>query len=136
VNVAEACGIKVLVVEDDQEICHRICWSLGAHGYQAEAVAGPREALTRLQHEDFAAIVADLRLTRTPALDLVREVQTRAGFRPWVIYTGVPCLSAPRRYEQQGVFCILMKGAPMRDLLWSVEAACRTARRGAQARCA
>jgi len=133
-STVEASGSKVLVVDDDLESCQRVCWSLDTHGYTAEGVVGPREALARLRQEEFVAVVCDLRLTRIPGLDLVREVQEFAGFRPWVLYTGIP--SAARRGEQTGVYCILTRGAPVRDLLWSVEEACRAACRDAQTRCA
>jgi hypothetical protein len=52
------------------------------------------------------------------------------------MYTGVPDPLAPRGCGRSGVFCILVKGTPMKDLLWSVEAACREASHIRQARCA
>ncbi len=128
--------VSVLVVEDDHEIRRRLCWSLGADGFRAEGVADPREALVRLRGEDFSAVVADLRLARIPALDLVREVRGLEGFRPWVLYTGAPHPGVARPYGQTGVFCVLVKGAPARDLLPSVAHACRAAFLRAEARCA
>jgi len=41
-----------------------------------------------------------------------------------VMYTGVPDPLAPRWCGQSGVFCVLVKGALVKDLLWSVEEAC------------
>jgi DNA-binding NtrC family response regulator len=135
-SAVEASGSKILLVDDERESCQRLCWSLGTHGYKTEEVPGPREALARLRREEFVAVVCDLRLTRIPGLDLVREVQSFAGFRPWVMDTGVPRPSATRRGEQTRVYCILTRGAPVRDLLWSVEEACRVAYQSAPARCA
>jgi two-component system response regulator FlrC len=126
----------VLVVEDDREMLQGICRSLRARGYHAEGVRGGREALARLRREEFAAVVADVGLARTHDLDLLREVRGLEGFRPWVMYTGVPDPFAPRWRGQRGVFCVLVKGAPMKDLLWSVEEACRAASRVDWARCA
>jgi|WetSurMetagenome_2_1015567.scaffolds.fasta_scaffold01115_13 DNA-binding NtrC family response regulator len=133
---ADANSIKVLVVEDDRNICQQICRHLRTRGYHAEGVAAGREALTRLEQEDFVAVVADLSLARTHDLDLPREIQGLAEFRPWVIYVGVPEPSGMRWRTERGVFCVMMKGAPIRDLLWSVEAACRAASTDQQARCA
>ena len=128
--------VGVLVVENDREMLKSIRGSLRAHGYRAEQVATGQEALARLRREDFVAVVANLSLARMHDLDLVQEIQRLAGFRPWVMYTGVPEPSAARWRAERGVFCILMKGTPLRDLLWSVEEACRTASRVGQARCA
>ena len=126
----------MLIVADDREMGQEICWNLRTHGYQAEWVFDGRQALARLQREDFAAVVADLSVARTHDLNLVREVQGLEGFRPWVMYTGVPDPFAARWCGQRGVFCVLMKGAPLRELLWSVEEACRAASRVGRARCA
>jgi DNA-binding NtrC family response regulator len=135
-NVTSAGSVRVLVVEDDREMCQGICWFLRSHGYQVEGVGDGRQALSRLQREEFAAVIADVRLTRSHDLDLVREIQRLEGFRPWVVYTGAPDSAPTHRVEQRGVFCILLKGAPMKELLWSAEEACREVSRDEQARCA
>jgi DNA-binding NtrC family response regulator len=127
---------SVLVVAGDPAMCREICRRLRTHGYEAEGAVNGREALARLQHQDFAAVVADLSVARTYDLDLRREVQKLAGFRPWVMYTGTPDPLAARWGTHGGVFCVLIKGTPLRDLLWSIEEACRAASRVGQARCA
>lgn len=133
---AQADATAILVVEDNHEMLQDICRSLRTHGYRAEGVTNGREALTRLRRGEFAAVVAAVGLARTYALDLMREVQGLEGFRPWVMYTGVPDPAAPRWRGQSGVFCVLVKGAPMKDLLRSVEEACRAASWIVHARCA
>lgn len=129
-------SVRVLIVADDRAMGQEICRNLRTKGYQAEGVHDGRQALMRLQCEDFAAVVAEMSAARTSDLDLVRAVQGLDGFRPWVMYTGVPDPLTARWREPRGVFCVLMKGAPCRDLVWSVEAACRAASRMARARCA
>ena len=135
-NGMQAKRAAVLVVEDNREMLRDICRSLQAHGYHAEGVTTGREALAELQRTEFAAVVADVGLARTHDLDLMREIQGLEGFRPWVMYTGVPDPLAPRWCGQRGVFCVLVKGAPVKDLLWSVEEACRAASWVGRARCA
>ena len=135
-NVTSTGSVGVLVVEDEREMCQRICWFLRSRGFQAEGVGDGRQALSRLQREEFAAVIADVRLTRSHDLDLVREIQRLEGFRPWVVYTGAPDSAPTHRVEQRGVFCILLKGAPIKELLWSAEEACRAASTDQQARCA
>jgi DNA-binding response OmpR family regulator len=136
VNGTRANRAAVLVVEDNREMLRDICRNLQARGYHAEGVTTGREALVELQRTDFAAVVADVGLVRAYDLDLLRAIQGLEGFRPWVMYVGVPDPLAPRWCGQSGVFCVLVKGAPMKDLLRSVEAACRAASQIGQARCA
>ena len=135
-NGMQAKRAAVLVVEDNREMLRDICRSLQARGYHTEGVTTGREALAELQRTEFAAVVADVGLARTHDLDLMREIQGLEGFRPWVMYTGVPDPLAPRWCGQRGVFCVLVKGAPGKDLLWSVEEACRAASWVGRARCA
>ena len=135
-NGVQAGRVRVLLVEDDREMLQDICRSPRARGYDADGVTTGREALTRLRRADFAAVVADVGLARTYDLDLMREVESLEGFRPWVMYTGVPDPLAPRWCGQSGVFCVLVKGTPTKDLLRSVEEACRTASWSGRARCA
>lgn len=135
-NGVQAGRVRVLVVDDNFEMLQDICRSLRARGYDADGVTTAREALAQLRRADFAAVVADAGLVRTYDLDLMREVQSLEGFRPWVMYTGVPDPLALRWRGQTGVFCVLVKGAPTKDLLRSVEEACRSASWSGQARCA
>lgn len=128
--------VRILVVEDDCEMLQNICRGLRARGYDAEGVTAGGDALARLRRAEFAAVVADAGLVRTHELDLLREIQGLEGFRPWVMYTGVPDPLAPLWCGQRGVFCVLVKGAPTKDLLWSVEETCRKASQRDWARCA
>ena len=135
-HTGERGTVNVLVVANGHVTRQELCRRLRAHGYSTETAGDGREALDRLQREDFAAVVAELGVARTYTLDLVREVQQRAGFHPWVMYAGVPDLAAASRGRHAGVFCVLIRGAPSRDLLRSIEDTCHAVSRVRQARCA
>ena len=69
-------------------------------------------------------------------MDRLREMRRMDGFLPAVVYMGVPDSPPARSLQQNGRFGVLMKGGSTRDLLWSVEEACRTVFQGRGARCA
>ena len=121
---------RVLIVEDDPAMCQTIHRTLRSHGYQAEEVADGDQAVTRLEHEDFVAVVADLGVTRNHGVDRLREMRRMHGFLPAVMYMGVPDSPPARPLQQNGRFGVLMKGGSTRDLLWSVEEACRAVFQG------
>ncbi len=135
-NETQAKGTAVLVVEDNREMLQEICEGLRTRGYRVEGVTSGHEALARLRRAEFTAVVADIDLVRTYNLDLIREVQRVEGFRPWVLYTGTPDPMAPRWCRQAGVFCVVVRGAPKKDLLRSVEAVCRSVSWMGRLRCA
>ncbi|HEX7551830.1 MAG TPA: response regulator [Candidatus Methylomirabilis sp.] len=126
---------RVLIVEDDPGMCQTFHRTLRSHGYQAEGVADGEQAMARLRHGDFV-VVADLGLIRNHGVDRLREMRRMDGFLPAVMYMGVPDPSAVRPLQQNCRFGVLMKGGPTRDLLWSVEEACRAVFQGRCAPCA
>lgn len=126
---------RVLLVEDDPGMCQTIQRALRSHGYQSEKVGDGEQAMARLRHEEFVAVVADLGLTRMHGVDLLREMRRMDGFLPAVMYMGVPDPAPASQFRQNGRFGVLMKGGPTRDLLWSVEEACRAVSRGSGTRC-
>jgi CheY-like chemotaxis protein len=127
---------RVLIVEDDPGMCQTIQRTLLSNGYRAESVVDGEQAMARLQREDFVAVVADVGLTRMHGVDLLREIRRMDGFLPAVMYMGVSDPAAASQFRQNGGFGVLMKGGPTRDLLWSVEEACRAVFRRPGVRCA
>jgi DNA-binding NtrC family response regulator len=127
---------QVLIVEDDLEVYQAISRSLGCHGYRAEGVADGIRAMARIKGGDFTADVIALRLTRIHGVDLLREIRRMEGFLPAVMYVGIPGHSSQDRLQERGVFCVLIKGDASRDLVWSVEEACRTTSMDRRAVCA
>ncbi len=127
---------QVLIVEDDLDVYQAIRRSLGCHGYLAEGVADGIRAMARIKGGDFAAVVMALRLTRIHGVDLLREIRRMDGFLPAVMYVGIPAPSLEDRLQEKGVFCVLIKADASRDLVWSVEEACRTASMDRRAACA
>ena len=127
---------QVLIVEDDLEVYQAIRGSLGCHGYRTEGVADGIRAMTRIKAGDFTAVVIAHRLTRMDGVDLLREIRRMEGFLPVVMYVGMPGTSPEDRLQEKGVFCVLIKGHVTRDLVWSVEEACREAYMDCRVACA
>jgi two-component system, OmpR family, catabolic regulation response regulator CreB len=127
---------RVLIVEDDPGMAETIQQALRSHGYQAEEVFDGEQAMARLQHGDFVAVVADLGLTRPHGVDLLREMRRMDGFLPAVMYMGVPDPAPARQGRQKGRFGVLMKDGSTRNLLRSVEEGCQAVYQGRRTRCA
>ena len=127
---------RVLVVENDTKMGQRIVCALRSCGYQAETVSDGVQAMARLQDGGFDAVVTDLHMTRVHGLDLPREVRRMEGFPPVAVYTGVLEPSPEASLHPHGVFCVQMKKGSIRDLLRSLDEACRAIlTRGAHCAC-
>ena len=127
---------RVLIVEDDRDVEQAIRERLGCHGYRAEGVADGLRALARIKAGDCTVVVIAQRLTRIHGVDLLREIRRLEGFLPAVMYVGMPGPSPEDWLQEKGVFCVLIQGEASRDLLWSVEEACRDASMDCRVACA
>lgn len=132
---AQAQATRVLVVDDDPGVREVIIGALRSHGWRAAGAADGLDALRRLQHEEFGAVVTDLQMPRLDGLALLREVRRLEHPIPVVVPTSLLDKQVESRLRWAGAFQVLSKGGPLRDLVRSVEEACLPSRRD-PARCA
>lgn len=66
---------SVLIVEDDGDIRETLAEILEYAGYSVETVANGREAIARLEHVAYDAIVSDLRMPVMTGVELFRWLQ-------------------------------------------------------------
>src|SRR5467141_2346635 len=71
---AQESGRSILVVDDDPLVRQLLVRMLEASGYVGHTAADAAEARRRLQAEDFAAILIDVRMPGESGIDLLRHV--------------------------------------------------------------
>jgi DNA-binding response OmpR family regulator len=83
------CASAALVVEDDPDIVELVSHYLSKDGWQVDASADGREALARIQAQDYRLLVLDLQLPGMDGLALCAEVRRdkRTRDTPVVILT-------------------------------------------------
>ncbi len=121
---AKAGTARILVVDDDPAVREVTIHTLRDHGWQAEGAVDGLEALSRLQHREFDAVVTDLQMPRVDGLALLREVRRMEHPLPVVVQTSVLDRPLEVHLRWAGAFRVLMKGGPLGDLVRSVEEAC------------
>lgn len=77
-------GVRVLLVEDTDDAREAFAALLQTEGANVTSAATGREALARLEHADFDAVVTDLGLPDIPGELLIREVLAR-GKHPFIL---------------------------------------------------
>jgi CheY-like chemotaxis protein len=100
-------GLRILVVEDAQDIREVFTLLLRAEGADVESAANGREATELVGQHAFDVVLSDLGLPDIPGDVLIREVraQTRPGTRVMVVTGyGEPFLSRARQAGADVVF--------------------------------
>jgi two-component system KDP operon response regulator KdpE len=93
---------RVLVVDDEAGIRKVVRDSLEREGHEVTTCVDGREALERLEDEEFDLIVTDLSMPRTDGLELVREARRRSA---------VPILVLTVKHEEREKVRLLDAGA-------------------------
>jgi len=66
-------GHRILVVDDDPEMCGMLSEVLHDEGYSVHTTDGSLEALNALKKEEFDVIITDLKMKGLKGLDLLEE---------------------------------------------------------------
>ena len=67
--------MRLLIVEDEKQICDMVAKSLYAAGYEVDTCYDGREALEYILAENYDLIVLDLNLPGIDGMDILRELR-------------------------------------------------------------
>lgn len=116
-------AVRVLVVDDELEMAAVIADELGDRGYNAVALRSGREALDRLQHEHFDALVTDLRMPGVDGMVLLRASRALDPSRPVIVMTGHGAIDTALEAANQGAFHYITKPFSLVHLVELIERA-------------
>ena len=114
---------RILIVDDEIEMAAVIADELGDLGYNAVALRSGREALERLKHDSFDALVTDLRMPSVDGLALLRASRALDPSRPVIVITGDGAIGTALEATNQGAYHYLLKPFTLSRLVELLEAA-------------
>jgi len=79
---------RLLIVDDEPNICQLLEVLLQREGYQAASVPNAIDALARLEREDFALVITDLRMPGMDGFEFVGRLKAFRKDLPVVMITG------------------------------------------------
>jgi len=100
-------GLRILVIEDAQDIREVFTLLLRAEGADVESAANGREATDLVAQQSFDVVLSDLGLPDIPGDVLIRELRSRSGGTVRVLVVtgyGEPFLSRARQAGADVVF--------------------------------
>jgi two-component system, OmpR family, response regulator len=83
-------AIRILIVDDDRDICEYMELLLTQSGYDVATETDPRAALDLLRAEEFHVVVLDIMMPELSGMEVLQEIRTFDTDIAIVIFTGFP----------------------------------------------
>ncbi len=116
---------KILLVDDDENLCSVLTMWLKAENHAVEAVLTGKEALDRLRFYTYDLIVLDWGLPDVNGLDVLKEYRSNEGHAPILFLTGKGAISEITAALDAGADDYLSKPFDMKELLARIRAIMR-----------
>jgi CheY-like chemotaxis protein len=110
-------GVRVLVVEDEEQLARMARIVLSQHGHQVVVASSGEDAIERLAAEQFDLVISDLGLgAGKNGWDVAQFVHERSPTTRFVLVTGWGAAIDPGEAEARGVHEVLAKPYRIADL--------------------
>ncbi len=105
---------KILVVDDEKEVCTFFSFLLRKKGYEVRAIQSGREALVLVEREQFDLALLDLKLIDLDGLFLLKKIKEKTSCCQAIIMTGYGTVKSAIKAIQLGALDYIEK--PFNDL--------------------
>lgn len=114
---------KILVVDDDLEMCRWLSDVLGGEGFSIITSNDSLEASRMLKGEEFDVMVTDLKMKGLKGLDLLEEAKKTAPGTPVIIITAFGTIESAIKAMKLGAYDYITKPFQMDELVLIVKKA-------------
>ncbi len=116
-------GHKILVVDDDLEMCSLLSDVLRGEGFSVLALGESLEAVKILKKEEFDVIITDLRMKGLKGLDLLKEANKLASLTPVIIITAFGTIESAIQAIKMGAYDYITKPFRIDEIILTVKKA-------------
>lgn len=82
--------VRILIIDDDQDICEFMRTALEASGYEVDTLSDPEGAIDRLRSQEYHLLVVDLMMPRLDGIGLIERIRRIDNDIAIVVFTGYP----------------------------------------------
>lgn len=112
--VAERVAERIMVADDEEIIREMLFSYLSEEGYQVEMASDGREALTKVQSQDFDVVITDIRMPGPNGMEILRAAKTRNADTEVIVMTAFSTEDLAIEAVRLGAYDYLKK--PIEDL--------------------
>lgn len=116
---------RILVCDDDPRMRDTTVEALAAEGFQVETADRAVDAIQRIMHASYRALILDLKLPGLGGLDAISVVKRFDEFLPIIVMTGHASYETEQAARAAGIFYYLVKPFNLGELVDAVRAAVR-----------
>jgi two-component system response regulator HydG len=115
--------IRILVVDDDPELCELVRFGLTPQGIAVEIAMTGDEAFARVAHEEFHAVVTDLAMPGMHGFELIDRIVSNWPDLPVLVLTGGSDFATAVGAMRAGAYDFVSKPVDLADLALAVRRA-------------
>lgn len=108
---------RVLIIDDDPDVCELLLWSLRDIGYQPEVVSDPARAAARVADLNPGLLLIDVDLGLRSGLAITQELRLQNFRGAVVVFSGAADTRTRRAAERAGADAFLAKPLDLPRLL-------------------
>lgn len=113
--------IKILIIDDDREICEYMELLLEQNGYEVQTETDPREGIELLRDEEFHVVVLDIMMPEVNGMEALEEIRNFDSDIAIIIFTGYPSVDTARTSLQYDVSDYIKKPFDVDEFTDSLE---------------
>ena len=117
--------LKILIAEDDLELCQLFSHVLSRNGYEVTGVSNGCEALTAIEKEYFDLIISDIMMPQMDGYELVRKLREKGNQTPVMMITAKDAFDDMRRGFLSGTDDYMVKPINVNEMVLRVGALLR-----------
>jgi CheY-like chemotaxis protein len=116
-------GIKVLLVDDEQELVEILSGRLNKRGFVVDTALSGDEGLAKLQARDYDVVILDVFMPGKDGIQTLKEMKALRPLTEVIMLSGNATLQSAIDGMQNGAFDFLVKPADMGDLVEKINKA-------------
>ncbi len=116
-------GYKILVVDDDLEMCGLLSDVLQGEGFSVITLSNSFEASKMLKGEELDILITDLKMKGLKGLDLLEEAKKDSPMTPVIIITAFGTIESAIKAMKMGAYDYITKPFQMDELVLTVKKA-------------
>ena len=119
--------IKILVVEDDQDLNMSVCRHLSAHGYQVTGCLDAKAAFDALSQNHYDLVISDIMMPWIDGFELARRIRDSYPDIPIIFVTARDDFTSKEKGFRIGIDDYMTKPIDLDELLLRISAILRRA---------